>query len=194
VCLLLFATVGIVWNHGARFLGEHLICPEDRNKSDAILVENFDPNYLSFERARQLYAAGVAPEVYVPVHSDRNSFRPNNVSEGIAELMARLARLPTMELVTIREEEPITLNAAIQLREVFRRAHIRSITVIAPAFRSRRSWLVYSTIFAAEGIHVRCVPVFGTRTSTTWTNTWHGVQEVSLQFAKLEYYQWWVLW
>jgi hypothetical protein len=37
------------------------------------------------------------------------------------------------------------------------------------------------------------VPVFGTTTPENWTGTWHGIQDVALQFLKLSYYRMYVL-
>src|ERR1041385_6176123 len=47
-----------------------LVCEANGAPSDAILIENFDPDYLVFERARQLRRAGVAARVLVPIASD----------------------------------------------------------------------------------------------------------------------------
>src|SRR5262249_1334095 len=96
-------------------LGQRLVCPEGIAPSDALLVENFDPTYLVFERAAALHNAGVAARVLVPTEASRDPARPNLVSQGIAEVMARVARLQHMEFIPIQESEPISLNAAYQI-------------------------------------------------------------------------------
>lgn len=175
-------------------IAESLICTEQISQSDALLLENFDPDYLVFERAAALRRAAVAGRIVVPVQTVRNSERINPVSKGLAELMARVARIPEIEVIPIEETEPISLNAAYQIRDFLRGEHVKSIVVVTPAYRSLRSLLVYSSVLTPAGITVGCVPAFGTHTPANWTESWHGMQEVMLQFFKLQYYRFWVLW
>lgn len=174
-------------------LGESLVCREDTGRSQAIVIENFDPDYLVFERAQQLHRANAAARVVVPIQSDSEAGTPNAISRGTADLMAQVARLPDVELLPIVEKEPITLNAARQLGEFLTRERLSVVTVVVPGFRSRRSYLAYMSALTPAGISVRCVPVFGTKAPGNWTDTWHGIQEVGLQFLKLQYYRFWVL-
>jgi hypothetical protein len=174
-------------------LGRSLVCAEEVKPSDLILVENFDPDFLVFERAAALQAAGFAPKALVPVQALGNAGVPNLVSKGIAEVMAHHARLGPWEALPIREVEPITLNAAAQLRDHLVREHVRSLIVVTRAFRSRRSTLAYRVVLGPAGIQVHCVPVFGLKTPESWIETWHGVQEVSEGFVKLQYYRFYVL-
>jgi len=107
--------------------------------------------------------------------------------------MARVARLTNMQVIPIVETEPISLNSANQIRDFLLKERVRSVIVVTPGFRSRRSLLVYNTVFSPAQIAVGCVPVFGLRTMTNWTTTWHGLEDVALQFSKLQYYRLWVL-
>jgi hypothetical protein len=176
-------------------IGHSLVCPEQAlRRSDAIVVENFDPNYLVFERAAALHTAGWAPRVFVPVQASRDPARPSAVSKGIAELMARVAHLKAWEMIPIQESEPISLHAALQVRDVFTKAGFTSVIIVTPGFRSRRSSLIYQTVLTPVGITVSCVPVFGQKTPQNWTTTWHGIQEVTEQFLKLQFYRFYVLW
>src|SRR5256885_17019156 len=50
-------------------IGRSLVCAEDLAPSDAILVENLDPNYLLFERAAALEKVGLAPRTLGPVQA-----------------------------------------------------------------------------------------------------------------------------
>jgi hypothetical protein len=59
--------------------------------------------------------------------------------------------------------------------------------------RSHRSALLYDATLGRAGIAVRYEPVEGTRSVTTWTRSWHGIQEVAEQWLKLEYYRLYVL-
>src|SRR5215471_13119763 len=78
-------------------LAESLVCKGAPLPSDIVLVENFDPTYLVFERAAELERAGLAPRALVPVQISNDTGSANPVSKGIAELMARQARLRTWE-------------------------------------------------------------------------------------------------
>jgi hypothetical protein len=158
--------------------------------ADAIVIDNFDPNYLLFERAEALQRAGYARRVFVPVNTERDG-TPSRVSSGIAEVMARVARLNPPELIPITETEPITLNAVKQIQRRLKAEEVRSVIVVASGLRSRRTELVYKSLLPSTT--VLCVPVFGRHTPDTWSETWHGIQEVSEQFLKLLYYRAYVL-
>jgi hypothetical protein len=170
------------------------MCADEVGRSDVILVENFDPNYLVFERAAALEDAGLSTRVVVPTAASGNEPDSiDSVSRGIAELMTRLARVRNATIIPVHDKEPITLNAAYQIRDVLTRERLTSVIVVAPALRSRRSSLVYRAVLAPAGIQVHCVPVMGEHTPETWTATWHGIQDVIEQFIKLQYYRFYVL-
>jgi len=175
------------------YVGRGLVCREDLAPSDAILVETFDPNYLLFERAAALETAGVAPRILVPVEASRDPEVANPVSKGVAEVMAQQARLKDWEIVLTREAEPITLNAAVQIRNHLAGDHVKSLIVVTSGFRSRRSVLVYRAVLGEVGTQIHCVPVFGTTTPERWADTWHGIQQVAEEFVKLQYYRFYVL-
>ena len=170
-------------------IARSLVCEANSAPSDAILLENFDPDYLVFERATQLRRAGLASKVLVPITTGSGTSGPNAVALGTAELIAKIARLGAMDIVPMRETEPFALNAAHDVLRFIERGGIRSVIVVSPLFRSRRSALVYSATLGRAGIAVRCEPVEGTRGVYTWTRSWHGVQEVTEQWLKLQYYR-----
>ena len=178
-------------------IGQSLVCPEEIGQSDLILVENFDPNYLVFERAAELHKAGFASRVLVPTQvstePEKPDKRPYLVSRGVAELMSRLARIQDPEIIPIRAIEPISLNAAYQIRDFLTKEHLSSVIVVTPGFRSKRSYLVYHGVLAPAGIKIYCMPVFGLETPENWTKTWHDIQEVTEQFLKLLFYRFYVL-
>src|SRR2546425_12209069 len=60
-------------------IGRHLVCDEQRGSADAILVDNFDVNYLLFERAAALYREGASSRVLVPVEVSSDGEAPNLV-------------------------------------------------------------------------------------------------------------------
>ena len=174
-------------------IADSLVCDASVAPSDAILVENFDPDYLVFERASRLRRAGVAGRVLVPVASNAVTYEPNAVAVGMSEVMARIARLGPVEMVPVREVEPISLNAAYDVLRFLEQERIQSVVVVTPLFRSRRSALVYGAALGRAGISVRCEPVQGLRGVDTWTETWHGLQGVGEQWLKLQYYRFYVL-
>jgi hypothetical protein len=193
--ILLVCVVLIVWlgrPFWAPAVAQSLVCDEQIVPADAILVENFDPDYLLFERAEALYKAGLASKVFVPTDASADG-KESQVSAGIVEVMSRVAWLEKRETIPVRGIEPISLNAAYQILAVLEKQHVRSVLVVTPGFRSRRSSLVYTAVLGRTGIAVSCVPVFGTKTLATWATTLHGVQEVAEQFIKLQYYRWYVL-
>jgi hypothetical protein len=65
-------------------IAESLVCDADAAPSDAILVENFDIDYLTFETAARLRQAGVAPRVLVPVAADGDPLQPKGVQLGVS--------------------------------------------------------------------------------------------------------------
>ena len=174
-------------------LASSLVCNPHVARSDAILIDNFDPDYLLFERATQLRRAGLATRVLVPVSTGSDTSKPNPVALGTAELMASLARLGPFEIVPIRVIEPISLNAARDILHFIEQQRIRSVLVISPLFRSRRSALVYGATLGRAGITVRCEPVRGRRGVETWTESGHGIQDLAEQWLKLQYYRLYVL-
>ena len=170
-----------------------LVCEANAAPSDAILVENFDPSYLVFERAARLRQAGVADRVLVPLPANSEASETNPVDAGIADLLARLARVGAIEMVPVREVEPISLTAALDLKRFVERERIRSIVVVSPFFRSRRSSLVYERTLGRSGVTIHCDPVAGSRGFSTWTRSWHGIEDVTEQWLKLQYYRFYVL-
>jgi hypothetical protein len=170
-----------------------LVCEANDAPSDAILVENFDPNYSVFERAGQLRRAGLGARVLLPIEIDSRTSKPDAVALGLAEVMAKAARLGPMEVVPIRVVEPVSLNAGYDVLRFIEPQHIHSIIVVSPLFRSRRSALVYGAILGRAGTLVRCEPVPGISEANSWTRSWHGMQTVSEQWLKLQYYRWYVL-
>lgn len=171
-------------------IGRSLVCGGDVAPSDLIIVENFDPNYLLFERAAALQKAGFAPRALVPVRAPEAA---NPVSRGIAELMARQAEMQSWATVPVLEIEPISFTTTSQIRTRLAGERVRSLILVTSGLRSRRSALVYHAILDELDTEVYCAPVFGVTTPDGWTETWHGIQEVAQEFLKLQYYRFYVL-
>jgi hypothetical protein len=174
-------------------VGRSLVCARDAAGSDVLLIENFDPTYVLFERAEELQRARLAQRVLVPIQALGEPGVPNLVSRDFADVMARHARIPAWDTIPIAEIEPITLNAAFQLRDRLIQQQVKSVTVVTSAFRSRRSALVYGTVFGRAGILVRCDPVNGAGLVEHWTASWHEIQTVVEEFVKLQYYRFYVI-
>ena len=66
-----------------------LLCEEQGSGTgvDAIVVENFDVNYLVFERASELKRKGLTARVLVPVQAAPDTGEPDLVFGQIAEMM-----------------------------------------------------------------------------------------------------------
>jgi len=190
VAALTLASTSRIWTSA---IARSLVCAQDVAPSDLILVENFDPNYLLFERAAALQKDRIAPRALVPVQAWQDSGMPNYISQAFAEAMARHARMAAWELLPISEVEPISVNAAFQIRQYLLRENVKSLIVVTGGFRSQRSSLIYRTVLAGRGVQVHCDPVFGRATPERWGDTWHGIQSVAEEFVKLQYYRFYVL-
>src|SRR5262245_4551149 len=74
-------------------IGQNLGCSEEIAPSDIILMEKFWPDYLVFKHAAALQLASVASKVFVLIPISHDPVRPKLVSQGIAEVMARVTRM-----------------------------------------------------------------------------------------------------
>ena len=193
ITIVVVAAAGLWLSQGwwSVAMARSLVCDRDAAPSDAILIENFDPDYRLFERAATLRRTGLARRVLVPVAAD--AFGANRVARAIAETMADISRIGPVEIVPIREIEPISFNAGLDVRNFAVREGIHSVIVVSPLFRSRRSVLVYNATLGRSGISVRCDPGQEDRAVTSWLETSHGIQNVAEQWLKLRYYQLYVL-
>src|SRR5215475_5984880 len=81
-------------------IAQSLVCAEKITASDGLLVENFDPSYLVYERAGDLQRIGIAPRIFVPVRAP-DAKTPGGVEKAVTELMAHLARVSSFEIVPI---------------------------------------------------------------------------------------------
>jgi uncharacterized SAM-binding protein YcdF (DUF218 family) len=191
--LVLIAIFIVPHRFWAGQIGNSLVCKKQIEPSDALLLENFDLNYHVFERAAALQKAGVASRALVP---SLVTVKPSGVLESsmrVTRLVAQTAKLETFDLIPVREIEPITQNAARQIRDFLKKENIKSVVFVTPGFRSRRSELVFDEELTAHGIRVGCSPVFANVNPENWTSTWHGMQQVIEQFFKLQYYRFYVL-
>lgn len=176
-------------------MGLGLVMDSGRVESDLILIDNLESEYLLFEKAALLKEQGLSDHVLIPVQaSRRNPSTANLVSREIVEVMLKVSGISSAEILPIRHVEPITLNAAVQIRDKLQTTlGIRSVQIVTSGFRSRRTCQVYSKVLGEAGIRVYCVPVWGGHRLDNWTATWHGIQEVWLQHVKLLYYQLFVM-
>ena len=173
-------------------IGEALVCHPSPLAGQAILIDNFDYEYWLFKRSADLQHQRPGLEVFVPTIAHDGGDLAVAANE-VTNAFARVAKLGQWEIIPVREREPISLNVAYQVRDFLLARHVTSVTLLSSAFRSRRSNLVYRMVLGARGIGVGCQPIPDTLTPQTWTSTWHGVQEVGLQFVKLQYYRFWVI-
>jgi hypothetical protein len=160
-------------------------------RPDVIVVDNLVSDYMLFKKAGALGKLEGARMVLVPVRSSgKDPDKPDAVTGEIAAVMVRQARLQPCRFLPFREVEPFTLNVARQVGR-FIRAHpdIHSVMVVTQALRSRRTRLVYGRVLGKLGVAVCTYPVWGTRRPEAWAATWHGRQEVVLQYLKLFYYE-----
>jgi hypothetical protein len=91
------------------------------------------------------------------------------VSQGIAEVMARVTRMPEPEFIPTSDIEPISLNIAYQLRGFLVTEYLQLVLVVTPGICSQRSSLVYHAVLGPADITVSCVPLFVEKTLKNWT-------------------------
>src|SRR5262245_21551465 len=128
VILIMSVTlISVTREFWSRRVAQSLICTEQIGHSDLIIVDNLAPEYLLFERAAALHKAGLAARVLIPVQVSYASERANAVSIRIAELMAQVAQLQAPEIMPIRVMEPISLNAAYEIRDFLTKEHLRTV-------------------------------------------------------------------
>ena len=193
ILLLVAAILFPSRTHWLTWLGRSLVHDDVPMSSDAIVLENYDTNYLVFETAARLMRDGQSDLLLVPTPIFNNPSTPNEVSKGIVEVMTRVAWINNAELIPVEHLEPISLSVATQVSKVLQEQGVRSVIVVTPTFRSQRSFEVYRSVWAPLGIQVCCVAARGSRTPKNWWHSTHGIKMVFLEFIKLHYYRLFVL-
>jgi hypothetical protein len=178
----------------ANRVAESLVCEnlERLERADAILIDYLDPDLSMFGRARQLQLAGLSSRVIAPVDVDPATGSISTVAAAVIDVQARQARIDDLRTVPASDVEPYSLNTAFRIRQFAKENGIASVILVTPAFRSQRSMMIYAAVLSPAGVSIQCAPVFR-RSVGDWTQTWHGIQDVGLQFIKLQYYRWYVL-
>lgn len=190
VLVVLAVTTQSVWEPG---LASALVCPSSERSADAILIENFEPEYLLFEHVAGLRRRGLTGRLLVPTQASPDPDQPALLAGELVAAMARVAHLPSPEMIPVREIEPLSLNVARQVRDFLSRERMRSVIIVTPGFRSRRSALIYQKLLGEAGIVMSCEAVFGSETPDNWFDSWHGRQRVVLELGKMVYYRGYVL-
>lgn len=175
-------------------VGWGLVANVQTEKPDLILIDNLDTNFQLFEKASYLQKRGVGKRVLVPVAVFSGDIQtPATWGREIAETLIRLAHLDSVELLPVGVAEPITRNVAYEVGSYLKRTEVSRVLILTSGFKSKRIHLIFKKALSEVGIETYCLPVWGSQRPETWANTWHGIQEVLLQYAKLVYYRLWVL-
>lgn len=172
-------------------IGRGLVSEPGPGKPDLILVDNLVSDYKLFKKAGELMKDDGVRMVLVPVRSSHwDPDEPDRMAGEITQIMIRDARLPACRLLPFRQAEPFTLHVARRVGR-FLQSHrdIHSVLIVTEGFRSRRTRLVYGRVLGKFGVTVCTYPVWGSRGPKSWAKTWHGRQEVVLQYLKLLYYE-----
>ncbi len=185
ICVAIVATK----DYWLRVVGGSLVSQPSLGVSDAILIENVDDNYALFERAQLLESRGLSRSTLVPVMSSAGNGEPSAVALGFVNLMCEVSKMHSCTTFYAPAHEPISLNLARRCAAELKALHVRSVIVVTAGFRSRRIWAIYSRVLKPLGFVIYLQPVFGQRTPDNWYDSWHGVQDVTLEFLKLWYYR-----
>jgi hypothetical protein len=172
--------------------GRTLVCKDERPPASNVVLDAIDNDFGLFRRGAELERAGLVSRVFVPVAISEEQDAATAAQEGAA-VSARVAGLSRWQIIPVVIQEPISINAAYRVRDVLLGEGVASVTLVSNGFRSRRSEMIYRSVLEERSISTRCMPVFGTVNPLTWTQTWHGIQDVGLQFLKLQYYRFCVL-
>jgi hypothetical protein len=191
--LLLLSALYLAYPAWLVAVGASLVHGEQPHAADLLLIENYDTDYFVFEAAEALVRAGHASRVLVPVIAGPDRRQPGLVQKGFVEVMSRIARVESYEILPVQHDEPVTLSVAVQVADFLEDNGIRSVLVVSTLFRSARSYRVYDHVLTPRGIAFQCVAAQAPMEVGTWWHTWHGVQDVWLEFSKLLYYRFWVL-
>ena len=191
--LLPFAALYLTYPAWLVAVGASLIHDDKPLSADVLLLENYDTDYLVFESAEALLRAGYSTRVLVPVLAEDQTMEPGSVHKAFAEVMGRVAGIGSFEIIPVLHTEPVTLSVAVQVAKYLENNGIRSVLVVSPRFRSTRSHLVYNHVLGPRGIRVQIVSARAPISVDDWWHSWHGVQDIWLEFSKLLYYRFWVL-
>jgi hypothetical protein len=183
--IFVFATRG-VW---LEWISRSLVCVSGGASGQAIVLDYFDSDIGVFARGAQLQRGAGSIRALIPVTFSDEPFGEAAAME-VARALARVSGLSNWQTIAVPASEPISLNVAYSVRDFLLSENITSVTLISPEFRSRRSDLIYRAVLEERDISVACLPTFRTE---KWTSRWHGIQDVTLQFMKLQYYRFWVL-
>jgi hypothetical protein len=189
ILVILISTLTLTRTFWAPVLGWSLVNRNPIAKSDVILINNQDVQYLLFERTGELQKKGMANRVVVPVEAGGQDGVPGLVPREIAKIMSRVGQIGNPEFWAYYQVEPITYNLATQLNTRLKQEGVGSIILVSEGFRSKRDFMIFNRVLSGKGIKVYCEPVFGLKSPENWINSWHGVQEVILQLIKLQYYR-----
>jgi hypothetical protein len=137
-----------------RWLARHLVHQSSVAASDIVILDHYDVDYLVFETGASLIQDGLAQEAIIPCMIHGGPTNLNVVSQGIIDVMTGLSRLEPTRIVPVALEEPYTLNFARQMSGTLVERNIESVIIVSPAFRSRRSVLVYESVRHPLGIRV----------------------------------------
>jgi hypothetical protein len=171
-------------------IGWSLVHVDTPMTADIIVVENYNQDYTAFETAARLMREGYAELVLIPVGIFNNPDTPGVVTRGFVDVMARRADLDNAEALPVRVHEPVTWNTALQVADRLEELQITSVIVVAGRFRSRRTFEIYRRVLEPRGITLACVPAESQRNPHNWWKTAHGVEQVVLEYLKLQYYRW----
>ncbi|MEJ2083259.1 MAG: hypothetical protein P8Y94_14075 [Acidobacteriota bacterium] len=100
-------------------VAESLVHSSELRPADAIIVENLETEYLLFEQAGRIQRKYAVSRAIVPILAPASDLkhRAGSVPVGLADVMIRVAGIRNAELVPVEPQEPISLNAARQLRD-----------------------------------------------------------------------------
>ena len=161
ICSVLILFLLLTGRYWMIAIGHSLVYQDELARSDIILIVDFDFDYLLFEAAAELQSKDFAPRVLVTGWTRGNRPSPDAWVRQIIHVISSAARVQNLEIIGVREIEPITFNVAKQVGDALRSEDVRSMIVVSQAFRSKRTSDIYRKVFEPLGVQIYCSPVFG---------------------------------
>lgn len=193
---LLIIILGTAWLSGPAWLpwvSDPLVAPYSGTPTEAIVAEGWFA--LDEDLARDIARICRSDQrVYVIVNEKAEDFygfeldRPGQSRRNLARAGVDTSRAIILLMAHTPDVPGNTALYAAQLRDRLRKDGVRSFTLVTDSFHSRRSYLIYSRIFAGSGVAMDCYPApLGFDRSNWWRRT-SGMQYVMAEYIKLGYY------
>ena len=170
------------------------MAPQNRQSADLVILEGNAYIYSGFiQTGIEMLKNGRAKKMVVVLHRMPLAHHPFGASDDYpAAVVKRLKEIGLaqnqFQVVVTPVDHPVTLTEAKSVFENLGSGKIASAILIAQAFHTRRSYLVYASVASPFGIKIYPQAAFTEFQAEKWWTTGLGKREFLLEFGKLVYY------